>query len=145
MTEFIRALADGRRPRPRALVAPLVVVALLCVAALAVGAAARTEPGGDPRTVTLVARDMAFYLADGGAANPRLVVGRGERVRFVLRNEDPGMEHDFAVPALGEATRMLRDPGTSADVVVRMPDQPGLHEYECTSHRRMMRGVLEVR
>lgn len=144
MTELIRALANGRRPRPRALVVPFLVVALVCVVALSVSAAARTSRP-DERTVTLVARDMAFFLPGADVANPRLVVERGERVRFVLVNQDPGMEHDLALPSLGESSRVLKDAGASTELVVRVPDSPGEHEYVCTLHARMMRGVLEVR
>ena len=126
------------------LLALQILVAVVCVAALSVSAAARTSRDGE-RTVTLVARDMAFFLSGADVANPRLVVERGERVRFVLRNEDPGMAHDFALPSLDEATPLLREAGTAAELVVRAPEAPGEHEYVCTTHSRMMRGVLEVR
>ena len=102
-------------------------------------AAARPEP----RTLTLVARGMAFYLPGESAPNPRLVAGRGEELRIVLRNEDPGMAHDFA--ALGKATRLLKAAGETAELTLRAPQGAGEHEYLCSLHPRLMRGVLEVR
>ena len=131
--------------RPRALLAPL--LALLVVGggiALAVQAATRPEP----RTVTLLARDMSFYLPGDSTPNPRLIVERGERLRFVLRNETRGIAHDLEVPdADGEpvATREVRGAGETVDLTVRAPEKAGEYEYVCTLHARMMRGVLEVR
>jgi hypothetical protein len=145
MTELIRALAGGRRPRPSALVAPLIVLALLGAAALAVGAGAWTAPDDEPRTITVEARGMAFYVAGAGAANPAIPARRGERLRFVLVHRDPGMIHDFALPSLDAGTAVLREAGASAELVVRVPERAGDHQYVCTSHARMMRGVLEVR
>ena len=49
--------------------------------------------------IILVARGMTFYLdGEPGTPNPTLEVKAGERVRVVLRNQDRGMTHDFAVP-----------------------------------------------
>lgn len=123
------------------------VLALLVAgggAVLAVQAATRPEP----RTVTLLARGMAFYLPGDPTSNPRLTVERGERLRFVLRNADGGIPHDLAVP--GEAGRreksaVVRGAGESVDLTVRAPEAAGEYEYLCTLHSRMMRGVLEVR
>lgn len=109
--------------------------------ALSVRAAVRPEP----RELTLIARDMAFFRPGDPTPNPTLVVGRGERVRITLRHEDPGMTHDFAVESRGVATDSLRRAGTSASVVFEAPGQPGESEYVCTFHRLMMKGILKVR
>jgi len=109
--------------------------------ALSVRAAVRSEP----RELTLIARDMAFYLPGDPTPNPTLVVGRGERVRITLRHEDPGMTHDFAVESRGVATDPLRRTGTTTAVVFHAPGRPGESEYVCTFHRLMMKGVLKVR
>lgn len=145
MTELLRSLAAGKRPRPRALIVPLALVTLLCLAGLSVGALARTEPRSGPRTIVLVARDMSFYLPGETARNPRLVVGRGEALRLVLKNDDPGMAHDLKLPSLGAATTILRESGTEAELELRAPREPGEHPYQCSLHAVMMRGVLEVR
>ena len=112
--------------------------------ALVVQAAVRPQP----RTVTLLARGMAFYLPGDPTPNPRLVVDRGEEVRLVLRNEDRGIPHDLALPAGdGEwkSTRQVRGAGETAGLTFQAPRLRGEHEYVCTLHSRMMRGVLEVR
>jgi plastocyanin len=149
MTELIRALADGRRPRPRALVVPLLAAVVLAVAGFAVAALAGVGPlaelGAEPRTIVVEARNMTFVVAGVDGTNPRLAVDRGERIRFVLKNEDPGMAHDLTLPELDARTALLRQAGTSADLVVTMPGQPGELEYVCSSHVRLMRGVIDVR
>jgi|SRR5918999_1299042 hypothetical protein len=129
--------------RPRTLLI-LVLVALCGAIALAV----RATGGPEPREVTLLARGMTFYLPDDPTPNPRLIVGRGEEVRFLLRNEDRGMPHDLEVPEDGgerKATREVRGVGDTASLTFRAPEAPGEYEYLCTLHARMMRGVLEVR
>ena len=106
--------------------------------ALSVRAAVRPEP----RELTLIAHDMAFYLPGDPTPNPTLVVGRGERVRITLRHEDPGMTHDFAVESLDVATRALRS-GTDS-LTFTAPDEPGESEYVCTFHNVKMKGTLKV-
>lgn len=141
----LHALAPGSPARPRAFGALLLFFLVVCGGvALSVRAAVRP----DPRALTLIARDMAFYLPGDPVPNPRLIAERGEELRITLRNEDRGMAHDLAVPSGNgslEATPVLRRVGTSADLTVRVPDQPGEYEYLCNLHARMMRGVLEVR
>lgn len=104
----------------------------------------QVDAGAPSREVVLVVRDMSFY-ADGqlDTPNPVLQLRAGERVRLVLRNEESGMRHNFAVPALDVATRELNGEGsTHVDFVV--PRKTGRHEYICTPHAVMMRGVIEI-
>jgi hypothetical protein len=134
-----------RASRPRALLAPLLAL-LLAGAGVAFGVQATVGP--EPRTVTLLARDMSFYLPGDSTPNPRVVVGRGEKVRFVLRNEQQGIPHDLAVEdgdGDRETTRVVRGAGESADLTFRAPEKEGEVPYFCTFHSRMMRGVIEVR
>ncbi|HEX9800606.1 MAG TPA: hypothetical protein VGC00_10615 [Thermoanaerobaculia bacterium] len=145
MTELIRSLRSGQRPRLRAFVAPLVTLFAIATIALSVRAAARTDFAGEARTVVLVARGMTFYVEGRPEPNPRLVVGRGEAVRFVLRNDDPGMGHDLTLPTLGQRSQLLSGAGTDTEIAVRMPKEPGEHPYLCSLHARSMVGVLEVR
>jgi hypothetical protein len=121
---------------------PLLVLLALCGVAIALAAGPGAPP---PRELVLVARDMAFYLPGDPAPNPTLVLGRGERVRLVLRNEDPGMAHDFAAAGLDVTTELLEDSGTSATVVFRAPQRAGEYPYHCTPHASLMRGVVLVR
>ena len=97
-----------------------------------------------PREVTLVARGMAFYLAgDPSRPNPTLDVKAGERVRIVLRNEDRGMTHDFAVPVVAAAMNVIAW-DESGEVTFDVPDTPGTYEYVCRPHSLMMRGTIRV-
>lgn len=100
--------------------------------------------GGDVREIRLEARGMAFYLPGDERPNPTLRVAPGERVRLVLENRDPGMRHDLALPVLDRATTVLES-GRTASVVIRAPERPGSHEYLCSLHPVLMRGVLRVR
>ena len=96
------------------------------------------------REITLLTTDMAFYIAgDASTPNPTIDVKAGERVRIVLRNQDRGMKHDFAVPASAATISAIRW-NESGDVTFDVPDTPGTYQYECRPHRLMMRGVLRV-
>ena len=113
-------------------------VAVLLLGAFAV---ALTRPA--PREITLVVRGMAFYLEEGGLPNPTIRLNAGERVRIVLRNEERGIRHDFAAPAMGAAL----DPigwNESADVLFAVPDTPCSYDYWCRPHMLMMRGKIIV-
>jgi hypothetical protein len=95
------------------------------------------------RDIVLVARGMAFYLADGSGPNPMLTLKPDEKVRLVLRNQDPGVTHDFTVPAWNLATQQLHGAG-EASIVVRAPSTRGMQEYRCNPHATMMRGHIAV-
>ena len=96
------------------------------------------------REVELVVKGMAFYLeSDLETPNPTIEVIAGERVRVVLRNQDRGLTHDFAVPAVGAVTKEI--PWNQSDeVVFDVLDKPGTYEYVCQPHRLMMRGTIRV-
>ena len=95
------------------------------------------------REITLVTRDMAFYLEGDTVPNPTIRVVAGEEVRFVLRNLDPGIAHNLVIKGWALETAYL-DAGASATFRVRVPAQPGTLTYFCVPHREMMGGVLEV-
>lgn len=126
----------GRRVSVKALIAATAVAVLL----LGVLAVAVTRPA---REITLVARGMAFYLENGDLPNPTITVKPGERVRIMLRNEERGIRHDFAVPSLQAALDPLAW-NESGYVTFEAPDVPGLYEYWCRPHKMMMRGKIVV-
>ena len=95
------------------------------------------------REITLLARGMAFYLEDDPETpNPVIEVRAGERIRLVLRNQERGMTHDFAVKDLDAAMNPIRW-NESSDIVIDVP-QPGTYEYVCRPHSLMMRGEFRV-
>ena len=119
------------------------VVAALVVT-MVVGALLPVLTNAPAREITLVARDMAFYLdGDFEHPNPVIEVKAGENVRVVLHNDDRGMTHDFALPAAG-AHMALVDWQEQAQVTFEVPATPGSYEYVCMPHRLMMKGILKV-
>ena len=57
----------------------------------------------------MIARGMTFVLADEpDAPNPVIAFRAGERVRLVLKNEAPGLLHDFQIPAWGVQVTQIR-------------------------------------
>jgi plastocyanin len=97
-----------------------------------------------PRQITLVAKDMAFYLEnDLKTANPTIDVKAGERVRIVVRNQDRGLTHDLAVPLASKVMKELTW-NQSGQVVFTVPKKPGTYEYFCQPHRLMMHGTIQV-
>lgn len=114
------------------------------VAIVAIGALAAVMAQTPSREIVLVARGMAFYqLGDPTTPNPVIRVRAGERVRVVLRNEDRGITHDFAVPAFDAALDQI-DWNENEDVTFDVPDTPGRYEYICRPHRLMMSGAIIV-
>lgn len=103
------------------------------------------DAGQPPREIVLVVRDMSFYI-DGQfeRANPPLQLRAGERVQIVLRNEEVGMRHNFAVPAWNLATAELNGEGSTTFEFV-VPDASGRQEYVCAPHSALMRGTIEIR
>lgn len=96
------------------------------------------------RDIVLVTRDMTFYLeGDMSTPNPVIEVKAGERVRVVLRNEERGLIHDFAVPAMHSAIDGLRW-SEQGEVTFEVPDAPGTYEYVCRPHMLMMKGIITV-
>ena len=137
--------ARSSRGRRRLLILPVLAVAFACGVGLSVRGA--TGPAGPRHEITLVARDMAFYLPGDPTPNPRLLLRVGEQVRLTLRNDDPGMAHDFAVEGPGpleRASKMIES-GDSDRLDFTVPATPGEFDYLCSIHPRMMRGVVEVR
>jgi plastocyanin len=124
----------------------IVAFVTLSVVGLAVfGVVLAKVRGGDDdlREIRLVARGMAYVDETTGTANPTLRVKRGERIRLVLTNDDPGYSHNLISPVLGVSTPLLTAGRThSVDLVV--PDVPGRSTYACEPHSEMMRGNIAI-
>ena len=124
----------------RALAAVFVVGA---IAFAAFGAIALSARDSAPREIRIVVRDMNFYVEGHADPNPTLRLHAGETVRLVLRNEDGGMKHDFAIPAWRAATRRIES-GEEASVTFRAPGRASSQTYKCTPHGAIMRGTILV-
>ena len=111
--------------------------------AMAFGAIALSARGDGPREIRVVVRDMNFYLDGQPEANPTLRLRAGETVRVVLRNEDEGMKHDFAVPGWKTATKKIES-GEEASVTFRVPGQASSQSYTCRPHASIMQGTIQI-
>jgi len=116
---------------------------VLVFVALATGAIALSARASGPREIRIVVRHMTFYLEGQTDPNPTLRLRAGETVRLVLRNDDQGMMHDFAIPDWKAATRRIVG-GEEAAVIFRAPAQPSAQTYNCQPHSQMMRGTILV-
>lgn len=120
----------------------MAIAALVALAAVAV--VTRAGAREDVREIHLTARGMAFYLeADQATPNPTIALRAGERVRFVLRNETPGINHDLAIATLGAALSPLAAGATGA-FDLQVPETSGRYEYLCRPHSAMMKGTVVV-
>jgi plastocyanin len=126
--------------RTRRFIAGLSAVLLTAVVALPSLVA---DPATPPREIVLTARNMAFYLDGNPQPNPALRVRAGEAITIVLRSDDAGITHDFAVKSWGVASDLLTGKG-AVSVSFRVPERRGTQEYVCSAHAIMMRGRIEV-
>lgn len=94
------------------------------------------------RTLTLVAKDMAFYLEGLSEVNPTLELVSGEKVRLHFINRDRGIEHDLVLPQLALHTGKISF-GESAVLEFRSAEL-GWFDYLCSLHPAMMRGKVAV-
>jgi plastocyanin len=132
----------SRRTLRLGLLGTLALVALsVAVAAAIAGASAGAR--APERELTLIARDMGFFLPGDQRANPTLHMAPGERVEVRLVNGEPGIRHDLLVEEMGFEIPAFRDGGERV-AVLQAPAAPGRYEYVCSLHRGMMRGVIMV-
>lgn len=127
----------------------LVAVAVITLGGFGVLAATllpmrASSPLDDVHEIRLVVRGMNFYVEGESQPNPTLSVKAGEQVRLVLKNDDPGMQHDFVVQAWEVSTRILADRGQEDAITFRAPSVPGEQVYHCTPHAQLMRGTIRV-
>ena len=95
------------------------------------------------REVRLVARDMTFYVEGSTEPNPTLAFRAGEKVRLILKNEDAGIDHNFAIPTWEAKTKLLEGRGEDA-IEFKVPRRKGSEKYTCTPHAEMMRGTIRI-
>ena len=104
----------------------LVFLAFALVALLALIPVIAT-PRATGREIALVARDMTFYLEGSDVPNPTLTVKRGEEIRVIVRNEDPGITHAFGIASLAASIERI-SPGATGSLLFRAPTEVGRHD-----------------
>jgi plastocyanin len=119
------------------------LTSVIVVGAIVFGAIALSARGPAPREIRVVVRDMNFYVDGRTDENPTLRLRAGETVRVVLRNEDEGMKHDFAIPGWNTATRRIES-GEEASVTFRVPDGAASQSYTCRPHSSIMQGTIQI-
>ena len=98
----------------------------------------------DARAITVVVRNMTYYVEGNDIPNPSLTFAAGEQIRLTLRNEDPGMSHDFNITSWNVSTKVLDGKGQDT-VTFRVPSQSDAPAtYTCTPHSAMMSGNIIV-
>jgi plastocyanin len=111
------------------------IFALLLLVVVAMLVIVRSQHKGSsapPRTVFLSMKDYTF---NGG--NPTLTFRPGERVRFVVRNDEQSpIRHNFSIPMLNIPCDRELGPGEIRHVTLTMP-RSGSFEYLCCTHRGM--------
>jgi hypothetical protein len=130
------------RARKRTRIAAVVIAAVASAATLLPIVASPSERA--VREVRIVVRDMTFYVDGKNEPNPVITFRAGEQVRVRLRNEDPGMRHDFSIQAWTVATKTLEDRGEEDEIVFRVPEERSTQSYRCTPHAKMMSGTIRV-
>jgi plastocyanin len=119
-----------------------VVVVLLVAASVALPRIVSSRE--DVRDLTLVVRNMTYYLEGSDAPNPSLRFAAGEQVRVTLRNEDSGMSHDFNIRSWNVSTKVLEGKGQDT-ITFRVPSRSETSPtYTCTPHTVMMNGEIVV-
>lgn len=119
------------------------LIALGVAAAAGVASQDDGRASGPVHEIRLVVRNMTYYVEGDSEPNPTLQLRRGERVSLRLRNDDPGMIHDFAVAAWKVGTPSLAA-GGEARLDFTVPDAAGAAAYACTPHGQIMRGTMSV-
>lgn len=115
------------------------IAALLMAALWLAVRAPRPSDGPPDRTVVL---SMSRYAFNG--TNPTLVFRPGERVRFLIRNdEDTHVVHDFRLVGIAAPPESAIAPGETRALVVTMP-RPGRYGYACATHRGMGGSIVVV-
>jgi plastocyanin len=90
------------------------------------------------REIELVARDSRF-----NGVNPTIEVAPGERLRLVVKNDDPETWHDLVIGGLDGQRTTLLAPGESATLEFTAPAS-GILKYGCSVHPRFMDGRIVV-
>jgi plastocyanin len=91
-----------------------------------------------PREIVLVAKSIAFYLPNQpDKPNPTVTLKKGEPVKLVVRNEEPGrVLHCFTISGLNVKTSEDLSAGQSENLTFT-PKKKGTFPYACLMHPSM--------
>ncbi|HKJ69409.1 MAG TPA: hypothetical protein VKA68_15735 [bacterium] len=93
-------------------------------------------PGPEPHTLILTSEDMEFRSDD---PEPRFPPG--SRVHLIFRNQDRGIRHQLAIPALEMETPVLRS-GEEIRRTLMLPGQDTILHIECPLHPMMSSRII---
>lgn len=110
---------------------PLILTVVVVVAAVSyVGG--RPAPVGSARTVVMSMNEYTF-----NQTNPTLAFEPGERVRFLIRNDETSpVRHNFRIVGVTVPCGSELEPGQTREVTVTMP-RSGEFAYTCCTHPGM--------
>ena len=117
----------------------LMTIVMMLFAVSAMGLVSPAKPAvKDIRNIVLEIRNMAF-----GDNNPTIYLDRGETVKFVIHNLDPGMKHNFTIDGTDIRTPLL-DYDEKESVLFTAPATEEERVYFCMPHALHMKGLLRV-
>ena len=87
--------------------------------------------------VTLTAKDMSFNFF-----NPKIYVSPGERVKIILKNDDPGMKHNISLSKLKISSQIIQF--GEKTILSFVAPRNGQFEYFCSMHPTLMRGLFII-
>ena len=126
------------------------IVLLSAIMIVLVGATGVIVPsmaaGEASRGITIIASNMAFVTESHdvfGRGNPTITVKAGRTITIVLRNDDPGMQHDLVIEGLDVEVEVISF-GETTRLTFTAPREPGTYVYLCSFHPISMRGVFIV-
>ncbi len=113
-------------------IVPLLLILVLAVLVLVLVGRRSGASAGPPQTVLM---SMSDYTFNGN--NPTLTLRPGQRVRFIVRNDETSMvRHNFRIVGLDVPCERELLPGETREVTVTMP-RSGEFAYTCCTHPGM--------
>lgn len=113
----------------------ILFAAILAALAVTLAVVIRMRADSRPRPARTVVLSMRDYTFNG--VNPTLTFRAGERVRFIIRNDETTMiRHNFAIPDLRVPCDQELGPGEIRHVTITL-GTPGTFAYQCCTHRGM--------
>jgi len=113
----------------------ILLAAVLATLVLGLAMIVRMRGQAKPGPLRVVVLSMHDYTFNG--VNPTLSFRVGERVRFVVRNDETTpIRHNFSIPGLNVPCDGELGPGEVKHVMLTLT-RPGTFEYLCCTHRGM--------